>query len=75
MLTGDDLEVSNLMVSAWANIAAFGDPTLPSDRLGSTWLPVGPDNFQYMNISGPNPQKDDAKDIMIKMEFWTNLMH
>ena len=33
VLTGDDVEVSNFMVSAWAN---FGDPTPPSDRLEST---------------------------------------
>jgi carboxylesterase type B len=73
-LTGTDIEVSELMVSAWANFAAYGDPTPPSDMLESAWLPVGKDNFQYLNISGPSPQMEYSEDIGTRMQFWTELM-
>jgi len=71
-LTGTDLQVSEYMVSAWANFAAFGDPTPPSAE--SSWLPVGPGDFQYLNISGPAPQMDNSEDVRTRMEFWTNIM-
>ena len=73
VLTGTDLEVSDLMISAWTNFAIFGDPT-PPDMLDVTWLPIGPGNFQYLNISSPNPQMAYADNIRDRMEFWTELM-
>ena len=73
VLTGTDLEVSDLMISAWTNFAAFGDPT-PPDMLDVTWLPAEPGNLQYLNISGPNPQMAYADNIRDRMQFWTELM-
>merc|ERR1712013_387667 len=73
VLTGTDLEVSDLMISAWTNFAAFGDPT-PPDMLDVTWVPAEPGNLQYLNISGPIPQMAYADNIRDRMQFWTELM-
>jgi len=73
-LTDTDLLVSERMVSAWANFAAFGDPTPPSDTQDIVWLPASPGIFQYLNISGPNPGMEYSDDIKDRMEFWTGLM-
>lgn len=74
VLTGTDLEVADLMVSAWTNFATFGDPTPPSDTQMITWLPASPGIYQYLNISGTDAHMEYSEDVKARMEFWTELM-
>jgi len=72
-LIGDDVSVSDMMTSAWANFATYGDPTPPGSKL--SWSPSVPNSIdQYWNISGPVPVMATSQEIQERMKLWDQVV-
>ena len=72
-LLAADKAVRDLMVSAWTNFATYGDPTPPNS--GLSWTPLKSiSDFQYWNISGPNPIMSSSEEILSRMNIWNEVI-
>ena len=73
-LTEQDIIVQNIMTTAWANFAIFGDPT-PPGMSDFSWSPLqSVSDFQFWNISGPNPTMDHSVYLQNRMELWQQII-
>jgi len=74
MLTGNDVLVREIMTTAWANFATYGDPTPPGSVL--SWTPQeSPASLQqYWNITGPAPFMATSLEIQDRMALWEKVV-
>ena len=72
-LTGNDLIMRDIMVSAWTNFAKFGDPTPPDS--GFEWQPQKPNSEHlFWYISSLEPSMGTSKNIEERWTLWNNLL-
>ena len=72
-LTGNDLIMRDILVSAWTNFAKFGDPTPPDS--GFEWQPQKPNSEHlFWYISSLEPSMGTSKDIEERWTLWNNLL-
>ncbi|XP_037784828.1 venom carboxylesterase-6-like [Penaeus monodon] len=58
-----DLGLREVILSAWTNFAASGNPT-PNDTLGFVWEAVSEDNLHYLSLTPtPTMQRDQKKEM------------
>ena len=71
-LSGEDLVVRDLLLSAWTNFASYGDPTPPNT--GSAWLPQMPNSDHlFWYISSPEPTMSTTQEIQDRWTLWNDL--
>jgi len=72
-LNEDDALIRDIMVTAWTNFAAYGEPTLADSE--SPWVEQTCSEClqSYWNISGPNPAMATSQAINERMEFWNSI--
>jgi len=72
-LNEDDALIRDIMVTAWTNFAANGEPT--SADLESSWVEQTCSEClqPYWNISGPFPAMATSHAINERMEFWNSI--
>ena len=72
-MDSDDVTVSNIMTKVWTDFATYGDPTPPGSDF--SWTPLkNISNFNFWNISGPNPAMEHSDSIQERMELWQSVL-
>ena len=72
-LTGDDLLMRDILLSAWVNFASYGDPTPPDS--GLYWSPQKPDSEHlFWYISGLEPKMNTTQDIQGRWNIWNEVL-
>eukprot|EP00091_Calanus_sinicus_P022818 TRINITY_DN7448_c0_g1_i3.p1 TRINITY_DN7448_c0_g1~~TRINITY_DN7448_c0_g1_i3.p1 ORF type:complete len:435 (+),score=107.28 TRINITY_DN7448_c0_g1_i3:279-1583(+) len=73
-LSGDDVLVRDVMTSAWANFATYGDPTPPGSSV--SWAPqLASDSMhRYWNISGAVPVTSSSESLQERMALWEQVV-
>lgn len=66
-----DQEISELMLTAWTNFAATGQPFNNESSL--TWNPIQEDIYQYFNIRSSDSGMDLEAEYIARMQFWAAL--
>ena len=69
----DDVAVSKIMTQVWTDFATYGDPTPPGSEFSRTPLETT-SNFNFWNISGPNPAMEHSNLIQERMELWQTIL-
>lgn len=72
-LTGVDISMREILLSAWINFATYGDPTPPDS--GFDWLPQAPNTqhlFWYISNSGPT--MSTTQGIEERWDLWNNIL-
>ena len=72
-LTGNDILISEILLSAWINFATYGDPTPPDSEFD--WLPQTPDTQHfYWYISNLEPTMSTTQEIEERWNLWNDLL-
>jgi len=74
-LNEDDATVRNIMVTAWTNFAANGEPTSTDSESSWNEQTCSECVQSYWNISGASPGMATSTAINERMEFWDSIMN
>ena len=72
-LTGNDLLMREILLSAWTNFATYGDPTPPDS--GFDWQPQQPNTQHlYWYISNLEPTMSTTQSIQERWNLWNDTL-
>ena len=72
-LSGEDLVMREMLLSAWTNFVTYGDPTPPNSG-SPTWLPQMPNSDHlFWYISSSEPTMSTTQEIQDRWNLWKDL--